>query len=385
MTIVVDLVARFGALYGEEPRVFRAPGRVNLIGEHTDYNDGFVLPAAIDLATFAAIARRDDRRIVVHSLAFAQSVEFDLDDPAPTPRGDWSDYVRGVAVALEQSGHRLTGANLMLHGDLPMGSGLSASAALEVATGFALCALSGVALDPTALALVCERAENDFVGMRCGVMDQFISCRGVDDHAVLLDCRSLEMRPVHISSDARLVICNTMAHHALATSAYNTRREQCEQAVAILSRLIANVTALRDVTPDQLQKNSAHLPEPLLRRARHVVSENARTLRAATALETGDLAECGRLMNESHRSLRDDYEVSCSEADLMVDLAHRIDGVFGARMTGGGFGGCTVNLVERKAVARLTESVGEGYRAATGVTPQIFVCRPARGVDEEIL
>lgn len=380
MTIVADLVSKFTGHFGAAPKLFRAPGRVNLIGEHTDYNEGFVLPASIGLSTFAAIAPRRDRRIRIHSLAFAETFEFDLDDPAPAPRRAWSDYVRGVAVALEKAGHRLKGADLMLHGDLPMGAGLSASAALEVSVGYGLCGVSDATIDLTELALICQRAENEFVGMRCGVMDQFISCRGVADCALLLDCRSLEARPVRIDPGVRMVIANTMVHHVLADSEYNRRREECESAVARLSAVIEGVASLRDVAPEQLTQHGAILPERIFRRARHVVSENARVLKAAAALESGDVAQCGRLMNESHASLRDDYEVSCAELDLMVELARGIDGAFGARMTGGGFGGCVISLVKANCVERFREIVGEAYKSATGLTPSIFSCAPGPGV-----
>ncbi len=381
MTITAELHAAFIARFARAPQIFRAPGRVNLIGEHTDYNDGFVLPAAIDLATYAAAAPRDDRRLVVYSRAVDATVDFDLDDPAPTPRRDWSDYARGVAVMLEHAGRKLRGADIMLQGDLPMGAGLSASAALEVVIGFALCQLSGVEIDRKELALLCQRAENDFAGMRCGVMDQMISCCGVAGHALLIDCRTLELSPVSIDPGARIVICNTMVSHELATSAYNQRREECERAVALLRKALPGKFALRDVTRDELAIHGGALPENILRRARHVVTENRRALDMAAALEAGDLSRCGRLMNASHLSLRDDYEVSCAESDLMVTLAQQSEGVFGARMTGGGFGGCTVNLVAPESVDRFFEKIGESYREATGLTPQIFCCAPSAGVD----
>ncbi|HTO79008.1 MAG TPA: galactokinase, partial [Methylocystis sp.] len=263
---------------------------------------------------------------------------------------------------------------------LPMGAGLSTSAALEVVTAYALCDLAGLAMDRKSLARLCQRAENEFVGIRCGVMDQLICCCGVADHALLIDCRTLALRLAPLDARARLVICNTMVGHELATSEYNRRREQCEQAVALLSQKLGGVTALRDVSPEQLALFGAALPELILRRARHVVTENARTLAAAAALEEGDLALFGTLMNGSHASLRDDYEVSCGEADLMVDLAQNMEGVFGARMTGGGFGGSTVNLVEASAAERFMVSIGEAYRAATGLTPQIFCATPSAGV-----
>jgi galactokinase len=381
MTTIADLVSKFADRFEVAPRLFRAPGRVNIIGEHTDYNEGFVLPAAIGLSTFAGVAPRRDRRIRVHSLAFAETFEFDLDDPAPAPRRAWSDYVRGVAIALERAGHRLKGADLMLHGDLPMGAGLSASAALEVSVGYSLCRVSDVTIDLTDLALICQRAENEFVGMRCGVMDQFISCRGVAGCALLLDCRSLEARPVRVDPGIRLVVANTMVHHALADSEYNLRRQECESAVERLAAAIEGIASLRDVTPEQLALYGVKLPERIFRRARHVVSENARVLQAAAALEIGDVAKCGQLMNESHVSLRDDYEVSCAELDLMVELACGVDGAFGARMTGGGFGGCAISLVKADCVERFREIVGEAYRSATGLTPSIFSCAPGSGVE----
>ena len=380
MNIAAQLHADFAARYARPPQIFCAPGRVNLIGEHTDYNDGFVLPAAIDLANYAAAAPRHDRRLVVQSRAFEETVEFDLDDPAPAQRRDWSDYVRGVAIALEQAGHRLRGADVILQGDLPMGAGLSASAALEVVVGFALCQLSGVEIDRKALALRCQAAENDFVGMRCGVMDQMISCCGDEGHAMLIDCRTFDHAPVSINSDARIVICNTMISHELASSAYNLRREECECAVALLRAALPKITALRDVTTDDLAIYGGLLPETILRRARHVVTENQRALDMASALELRDFARCGMLMNASHVSLRVDYEVSCMESDLMVALAQKCEGVFGARMTGGGFGGCTVNLVMRQQAERIIEKISESYRKATGLTPQIFCCIPSAGV-----
>ena len=379
MSVVDDLRSRFIARFSMAPQLYRAPGRVNLIGEHTDYNDGFVLPAAIDLATYVGVTRREDPRLVVHSLAFDESVEFDL-DTALAPRRRWSDYVVGVVLGLEREGVRLSGANMMLATELPMGAGLSTSAALEVAVGYAFCDLAGSTFDRKGLALLCQRAENEFVGMRCGVMDQLISCCGVAGHALLIDCRTLEMRAAPLDANARLVICNTMVSHELAASEYNKRREECERAVALLSAELDGVRALRDVSPEALARHGAALPETIMRRARHVVKENARTLSAAAALEADDLNHFGRLMNESHASLRDDYEVSCAEADLMVDLAQNIEGVFGARLTGGGFGGSTVNLVEAEAAERFMRSIAQAYRDATGLTPQIFCATPSAGV-----
>ncbi|MGD9544403.1 MAG: galactokinase [Methylocystis sp.] len=375
-----DLIAAFRQSFERAPRLFRAPGRINLIGEHVDYNDGFVMPAALDLSIWAAIAPRQDRRLRIRSLAMDEVVAFDLDDADPQPRGDWSDYVRGVAIFLQRAGYELSGADLVLDGNLPIGAGLSASAAFEVSAGFALLTISGAEVDRVELAKICQRAENQFVGMRCGVMDQYISCCAVAGSALLLDCRSLTSRKIAIDPDARLVLCDTMARHQLTNDAYNARREDCERAVAALSTRIAGVSALRDVTYAQLMRYADSMPERVFRRARHVVGEIDRTLRAAAALDAGDLEECGGLMNLSHDSLRDDYQVSCAELDLMVEFARGVPGLYGARMMGGGFGGCTINLVEATRAEAFAQSMAERYRAATGVTPAILTCVPGPGV-----
>lgn len=378
-TIAAELFARFRQLFGREPRLFRAPGRVNLIGEHTDYNDGFVLPAALDLSVFAAIAPRVDRRLRVRALVMDETAEFDFDAPAPSPRGDWSDYARGVAIFLERAGFSLSGADLLIDSDLPMGAGLSASAAIEVSIGCALMAVSGLDVDRVELAKICQRAENEFVGVRCGIMDQYISCCAVAGSALLLDCRSLEAKPVAIDPKARLVMCDTMIRHRLASNEYNARREDCERAVALLSSRLQGVTALRDVSIEDLTRHEALLPQSIFWRARHVVSENDRTLRAAAALEAGDLVECGRLMDLSHASLRDDYEVSCVELDLMVKIARSLPGVYGSRMMGGGFGGCAINLVDESQAEAFADAVTKEYREATGVSPPIIACVPGPG------
>lgn len=373
-----DLPPLFERRHGRAPRIYRAPGRVNLIGEHTDYNDGFVLPAALDLSTYVAIAPRGDRLIRAHSTNLNADFLIDL-DAAPSPVGDWSDYIVGVAVALERSGYRLKGADCVISSTVPMGSGLSASAALEAAAGYALLAASGHEIDRLALAKTCQLAENDFVGMRCGIMDQFASCHGVEGCALLLDCRSLEARPIRLDPNVRILICNTMVHHRLAGSEYNLRRQDCETAVALLARTDRKVNALRDVNIETLDRRAAELPPIILRRARHVVTENARVLDAVAALETGDFAQAGKLMNASHASLRDDYEVSCPELDLMVELSRAAPGVFGARMTGGGFGGCTVSLVDAAAAGDFAERVGPAYERVTGLKPTIFSCYPGAG------
>lgn len=375
-----EIKNRFRREFAGEPRLYRAPGRVNLIGEHTDYNDGFVLPAALELCTFVAGSARLDRRLRIQSLHVGAPIEFDLDDPAPSPRRDWSDYVRGVTVMLAQAGHRLVGANLLIDSDVPIGSGLSSSAALEVSTGYALLDLAGIAVDRTKLALACQRAENEFVGMRCGIMDQFVSCHGAAGHALLLDCRSLAFRLAPIAPSVRLVICNSMVRHELAAGEYNLRRAECERGVALLAPLMPGVRALRDVGMVELAAHATALPELTFRRCRHVVSENDRVLRAGAALDAGRVEEFGRLMNESHVSMRDDYEISCREVDILVELAWRVEGALGSRLTGGGFGGCTVSMVRADALERFRASVAAGYAAATGITPEILVCSPGDGV-----
>ena len=366
------------------PRTFRAPGRVNLIGEHTDYNDGFVMPAAIGFSTFVKVSPRDDRKLSMFSDNFSEGIEFDLDDPNPQATGHWSDYPRGVAVTLERSGYRLAGATLLIHGEVPIGSGLSSSAAIEVATCLALLNNSGLTVDPVEIAKLCQRAEHEFVGMRCGIMDQFISGCGQAGKALMLDCRSLEYELLPMPQDALVVVCNTMVKHALAAGEYNARRAECEAGVRHFAQSLPNVRALRDVTEGDLKHYGDDLSEVIYRRCRHVISENARVLQAAKALKQSDLEAFGSLMNESHRSLRDDYEVSCEELDVMVELAQGVAGVYGARMTGGGFGGCSVNLVNAENVEEFKRTVATGYTAATGLVPELYICSAAEGAEEII-
>lgn len=381
MTNPAELSETFEKSFGDRPSVYRAPGRVNLIGEHTDYNEGLVMPVAIDLSTLVAIGAREDRKLVVRSENFSETVDLDLDDPPKRGRGHWSDYPFGVAVKLEQAGQHLRGANLLVRGDVPIGSGLSSSAAIEVATGFALLDIACAPIDRLELAKLCQQAENEFVGMRCGLMDQFISCFGESSHALMLDCSSLEHKLLPIPEDLKLVVCNTMVKHELANTEYNARRAECEEGVRRLSQQLPHVRSLRDVTTEDLKRFGGFLPEVISKRCGHVVNENARVVAAASALKGKDLGTFGQLMRESHRSLRDDYEVSCEELDLMVELAKKVDGVYGARMTGGGFGGCTINLVQSDSVASFKEVVAKGYAEATGREPEIYVCSAAQGAE----
>ena len=370
---------KFLELYGTEPRLYRAPGRVNLIGEHTDYNEGFVMPAALDMYTYVAAARRSDRQLRVFSVNFGESFETSLDEIHPGRTGGWSDYVRGVAGTLESRGHRLPGADLVILGEVPLGSGLSSSAAIEVSTAVALLGVANIELDRTEIAEICQEAEHRYAEMRCGIMDQFISCHGKEGHALMLDCRSLEFRLVPLPSNVQLVICNSMVKHQHATSGYNTRRAQCEEGVRILKTVLPEIHSLRDVSEEQLENESHLLSDVVYRRCRHVITENARVQKAADALEADNIRELGRLMRESHESLRDDYEVSCPELDVLVDAAAGLPGVYGARMTGGGFGGCTINLVDAEQAKRFEGIFRDAYEAKTGIHPQILLSKASEG------
>jgi galactokinase len=383
-----DVLSKFKCQFGAAPAaLFRAPGRVNLIGEHTDYNDGFVLPAAIGLSCWVAAAPRSDRRLVIHtenlghSRILGEKAEAALDGLATNGLPVWARYPFGVAWALQREGLRLTGANLHISGEVPLGAGLSSSAAIEVATGYALLSLSGQPIDRKNLALTSQRAENDFVGAQCGIMDQFISCFGEAGRALLLDCRSLARQMVGLPPEIRLVVCNTMVKHDHAASGYNDRRAECAEAVRILASQIHGVRALRDVTLAQLEAHRAVLPAVLFKRARHVITENERVLETVRVLGAGRIESVAPLMAASHASLRDDYEVSCPELDWMVEIATGQPGVHGSRMTGGGFGGCTINLVEARSVPAFVARIESHYRARAGVRPEIYVCTSAQGAE----
>lgn len=375
---------RFRRMYGgPEPRLFSAPGRVNLIGEHTDYNDGFVLPMAIGREVLVAARSNDGRRVRVHSLNSDEGAEFDLDNPGPKRRGLWIDYVEGTAQALMSRGLGLQGADLLLLSDVPSGAGLSSSAALEISTGLALAAVSGLAIDKVELALAGQQAEHVYVGTKCGIMDQLAAACALSGHALLVDCRSLEMTHIPLDTTETVVaICDTGVKHELASSEYNTRRMECELGVEMLKGVLPGIRHLRDVSVEDFNRHAELLPEPVRSRCRHVVTENARTLAAAAALRTGDFEGIGRLMRMSHESLRDDYQVSCTELDVMVEIAGSVKGVYGARMTGGGFGGSTVNLVRREALEEFREEVIAGYNKRTRKTPTIYISEPGAGARE---
>jgi galactokinase len=383
MINISNLAAKFRQQYGNEPRLFHAPGRVNLIGEHTDYNDGFVLPMAINRGTTVAIDARRDRLLRVWSLNLNESIELNLDGIGSGRSGRWSDYVEGIAAALLARNASLIGADIALESDVSIGGGLSSSAALEIALGTALISISNSPIDKLSLALAGQAAEHSHVGIQCGIMDQYASTHAVRDHAILLDCRSLESELIPLRlQEYQIVICDSKVRHSLSSSEYNHRRKDCESGVKMLSASLPGIHALRDVTIAQLEAHRATLPAPVLSRCRHVISENERTLEAAKALAAGNVAEMGKLMSASHASLSDNYEVSCRELDLLVEIAEAQSCVLGARMTGGGFGGCTVSLVERSGLASFCENVSRDFHAGTGISPSIFAAEATDGAGE---
>ncbi len=384
MSNSASIKTAFRERFNADPRVFSAPGRVNLIGEHTDYNEGFVLPMAIDRRTFVAATARTDGWITCYSTALESEVAFEI-APDMLPADDWGNHIRGVAAMLVRERFATGGgANLMIASDVPLGAGLGSSAALEIAVAYALLSLSGQVIDLNDTAELALRAEHEFVGTQCGIMDQYIACFGIEGHALLIDCHSLDYRAVPTGDgDPEFVICDTRVRHHLASSEYNTRRSECETGVRRLASRRSEIATLRDVTIEELEESKDLLPEHIYRRCRHVITENKRTTEAATALADGDFARFGHLMQESHESLRHDYEVSCRELDLCVEIASQTKGVLGARMTGGGFGGCTINLVARAQVDEFESRVTQGCREQWGVEPVVYRCHASRGVTEE--
>ncbi len=379
------LRSSFAEISTVKPRLLSAPGRVNLIGEHTDYNEGFVLPMAANLRTFVAVGKRSDGQVLVHSLDLNETASFLLKQKGSSQSAtkSWISYIHGVTETLCEEGLTIGGANLVIASDVPIGAGLSSSAALEIAVGFALAEIGELNIGRLALAKSAQKAEHVFVGTNSGLMDQLTATFAKENHAMLIDCRSFQITqiPMRLPRTAT-VICNTRVKHALVSSAYNDRRRECERAVRLLiQENKADIRALRDLELDDLDL-IADLPEPERRRARHVVTENKRTLQAAEALAAGGAEKLGELMVRSHESLRDDFEVSCAELDIMVDLALSLEGVSGARMMGGGFGGCTINLVDREKLDLFADRMTTGYQLATGLAPLINVVQPDDGVKE---
>jgi galactokinase len=363
------------AFDGKPDLIVRAPGRVNLIGEHTDYNDGFVLPMAIDYDIRIAARARPDRTVRLYSADLDNHDTFSLDDVRRVgDKPTWADYVRGVADVLQREGFSLRGIDAAISGNVPRAAGLSSSAAMELAAITAFRRLSALDLDPVRAALLGQRAENEFVGMRCGIMDQFISSLGKADHALLIDCRSLGYELVPLPAGARVVVTDSAIRRGLVDSAYNERRAQCEEGARLMG-----VKALRDVTVEMFEAHQARLPGVTARRCKHIVTEDQRTLDSVEALKRGDLAAFGKLMNTSHASMRDWFEITTPDIDTLVEIQQNMPGCFGARMTGGGFGGCTVALVQDGAVPAVVEAIQAQYPARTGKTPQVYVCRATDG------
>ena len=377
------VVAEFERRYGGAPQVIaRAPGRVNLIGDHTDYNDGFVLPMAIDRSVWIASRPSEDGRVRVDSLDFDERGEFDPDALSAARAGakgeGWLEYIRGVAWVLSDAALPVRGWEGVVAGDVPVGAGLSSSAALELASMVTFAATGDLEWEPKRMARLAQRAENAWVGVNCGIMDQLISAAGEAEHALLIDCRSLETRAVPIPERAAVVVLDTATRRGLVDSAYNERRRQCEEAAHFFGARV-----LRDVDEDAFEARAGDLEGTMRRRARHVITENARTLAAARALESGDVTRVGELMHESHESLRDDFEVSRRELDIVVEMAQQRDECFGARMTGAGFGGCAVALVARAGAQEFARGVARDYEAATGLRPAVYVCAATNGAGLE--
>jgi len=376
VTCCHDAATAFERRFGAPPEVVvRAPGRVNLIGEHTDYNEGFALPMAIDRWIWIALRPRKDGRVLAVSLDFDESAQFELADLRPGG-SSWAEYVKGSAWALLEERHALVGWDGVLTGDVPIGAGLSSSAALEMAVMRAFVAVSGLIWDAARMAFLGQRAENRWVGVNCGIMDQLVCASAREGHALLIDCRSLETVPTPLPPDTAVVVLDTSTRRGLVASAYNERRARCEEAARALG-----VAALRDLDEAGFEQLAPNLDEVTRRRARHVVAENARTLRAAEATRSGDAHALGQLMNQSHDSLRDDFQVSTPVLDAMVECALDAGGCYGARMTGAGFGGSVVALVRQDHVLAFTQSVGPAFEARTGLSPRVETCRAAAGAE----
>ncbi len=364
----------FREQFGSRPTfIVRAPGRVNIIGEHTDYNDGFVLPMAIDRAVWIALRPRDDGRVYVCSLEQAQPTDFALAEIQHTNDG-WSEYVKGMASMLQNAGHALTGWEGVLSSDVPVGSGLSSSAALEMAVGSAFSVVSGFPFDGVEMALLGQKTENEWVGAKTGIMDQMISANGQAGYALLIDCRDLSVQSEPLPQETAVLIMDTMTRHSHTDSGYNDRRESCEQAAAYF-----DVSHLRDVNIQQLEEAESALDEVTYRRARHIVTENQRVLDAVEAMQAGDALTLGLLMNASHASLRDDFEVTNDALDVMASIAQEQPACYGARMTGGGFGGCAVALVQADRAGEVATAVARQYEAATGLSPEIYITTASDG------
>ena len=363
---------------------FSAPGRVNLIGEHTDYNEGFVLPIAIGKKIIMLGQLRNDRLIQVFDLGYKTKIKFSLDSLTPLKKDTWANYLMGVMDEIQKAGYPLQGVNLVFTSNIPQRAGLSSSAALEVVTALTMEKLNSLEIEPVEMAYLCRRAENNFVGVACGIMDQYVSCLGQKNYALFIDCRSNDYELIPLKDpNYQIIICNSKVQRGLVDSEYNKRKEECKIATEFFKhKLNREIRALRDIAIDEYEKYQAQLPEIIARRARHIISENYRVQVGVQALREGNFSAFGQLMIESHRSLKNDYEVSCAELDLLVDLALKQEGVLGARMTGAGFGGCTVNLLKKDYVNAFEKTIKQEYKKITGILPDIYVTPPAEGAKQ---
>lgn len=382
----MDICKEFKEHFGQSPNPIikvKAPGRVNLIGGHTDYNQGFVFPVAIDKYITIAGQLRRDQQIKIYSLDFRSEITFNLGDLEKNVENPWTSYLIGVIYLLLQRGHRLQGMNLALKGNIPQGAGLSSSAALEIATAYLVKKLQRLKITAREIIDLCQQAENQFVGVNCGIMDQFICCLAEKNAGLLIDCQSLAYQPISVlDSTVSLVVTNTNVRHELADSAYNQRRHECELAVSNLRELMKKeMTTLREMTPQEFAKYGSQLKEPYRQRAEHVIFENQRVISGIQALQKAELEEFGRLMYQSHNSLKSLYQVSCRELDALVELAQQIPGVYGSRMTGGGFGGCTVSLVAQQQIGKFISYVSREYLKITGITADFYLCRIVDGAE----
>jgi galactokinase len=363
------VLSAFQSLHGGPARLFRAPARINIIGEHTDYNDGLVMPANLDLYTWLAMAPRDDRIVRMHTVNFDDSVHFSLDDLMTNSDGGWQEYAKAVMHVLQLEGFKLRGADIVIAGEVPLSSGLSSSAALETVVGYAMLSSLGKEVDRHRLALMCQQAENDYVGVSCGIMDQYVISVCRRKHAMMLDCRSLAYELAPLPDDARILVINSGVQRRLRDGSYNNRRIECEQATIRLAESLANVKTLRDVSREQLDCHRAVLGDKFYRRSKHVITENERVRSALQAMIRDDMSELGKVMTASHESLRTDFEVSCDELDFLVARALNCSGVYGSRMVGAGFGGCTVTVVDPDHVDQAAEDIRRAYERQYGTTP----------------
>jgi len=371
-----DMQEIYREAFEDDPRdvkVSCAPGRVNIIGEHTDYNDGFVMPMPIDRHVWIAAKPREGDKVHLYAADYDERASFELDDINFDQEHMWANYVMGVADTMKKRGYRLGGANMAIKGDIPQGAGLGSSAAIEIAVIKAFMVLFGLEIDPLTMAYMGKSAENDFVGVQSGIMDQFVSSLGREGHALLIDCRTNEYEHLSLDPDFRVVLVNTMVKRELTSSAYNERRRQCEQGVRLLKRRLPRIEALRDVSLEDFERYQRDLPEEARKRCRHVINENNRVLEAVKSIKHGDMDGLGELMYESHASLRDEYEVSCRELDILVEAARIFPGTVGARMTGAGFGGCTVNIVRKERVDSFAQVIKEKYRTTTNTEAEVYI------------